>query len=137
MREEPRRQFLVLAEVSEGIALPSADTKYTVKIRIADKELKTGKPKKRSGGYCSWNQRFDEQVWEAPYRSLEEVGSVFVYLMDGDTPVCFHRAPASDFEGPEPPLRWVPLTNDQSIGKVDDEYQAGLLSFKITIHDLA
>ena len=60
-----------------------------------------------------------------------------MYLMDGNTPVCYHRADACEFESPDPPLRWVPLTNDKSIGKVDDEYRAGLLSFKITLFDMA
>ena len=36
---------------------------------------------------------------------------------------------------PDAPIKWVELTNDLSVGKVKESNKAGLLSFKLSIHD--
>lgn len=36
---------------------------------------------------------------------------------------------------PNPQLKWVELTNDLAIGKVSEPHKAGLVSFKLSIHD--
>lgn len=30
---------------------------------------------------------------------------------------------------------WVPLINDKSVGKITESYKAGMISFRLTIHD--
>lgn len=63
----------VKLEVSQGICLPGK-SKYRVMVKIADLELTTDKPDQVDQGYCFWNQRFKEKVWEAPYHNLEDMG---------------------------------------------------------------
>ena len=55
--------------------------------------------------------------------------------MDGNNPVCYHMGNASDFENPNPKYQWIALTNDMSIGKVTDEFDAGMISLKLSIHN--
>jgi hypothetical protein len=60
------------------------------------------------------------------YQSVEELDRVYVYLMDGNTPVCYWRGKCKDFENPNPDLKWLPFTADLSIGSVKENYKAGL-----------
>ena len=130
------RDFLVLAEISQGVCLPS-DSKYRVRVRIADFELTTSKPEYRNNGYCFWNHRFKETVYKAPYKSVDKIGTIFIYLLDGDDAICYYKGEAKDFTDPHAQLHWVPLINDRSVGDVDKAYRAGMISFKLTIHDLS
>ena len=50
-------EYEIIAEVGQGISLPSAG-KYSVKIAIADFELKTDKPVVAENTYNRWNTRF-------------------------------------------------------------------------------
>ena len=131
-----QKEYLILAEVSQGVCLPS-DSKYKVRIRIADCEMTTDKPNYRNNGYCFWNHRFKETVYKAPYKNVAKIGKVFVYLMDGDDAICYFKGDAKDFTNPNAQLQWVPLVNDRSVGDVSKAYRAGMLSFKLTIHDLS
>lgn len=36
---------------------------------------------------------------------------------------------------PNAQIRWVELTNDLSVGKIQEAHKSGLLSFKLSIHD--
>jgi len=69
------------------------------------------------------------------YTSIEEIEKVFVYLMDGDTPVCFWKGDLTDFINPDPDYKWLPLSCDLAIGKVADPSKAGMISFKLSIND--
>ena len=88
------RQFLthtlweVKFEVSQGICLPDKK-KYTVRLQIGSLKLETRKPMQYAEGYCFWNQRFDENTWNSPYHTLEDMGRVYIYLMEGDDPICY------------------------------------------------
>ena len=53
----PKKRYTIKCEVDQGIALPS-DTKYTIKIKIAELDLKTDKPRVHRGTFCKWNKRF-------------------------------------------------------------------------------
>jgi hypothetical protein len=55
--------------------------------------------------------------------------------MDGSKPICYWRGQAADFLDPNPELKWVPLVNDEAIGKVDEPHRAGLVSIRLSIHD--
>ena len=48
------KEYEIIAEVGQGIALPTA-SKYQVKIKIADFELKTEKPVYSKNTYNRWN----------------------------------------------------------------------------------
>jgi hypothetical protein len=80
-----RFRYEIKAEVSQGICLPGDD--FKVKIRIGEFELNTKSPKKSRNGFCFWNKRFDEELYDCPYSSIENMADVIVYLMDGSNPV--------------------------------------------------
>src|ERR1017187_9298011 len=70
-----------------------------------------------------------------PYLDEYDIGRVFVYLMQGSTPICFYSAPTADFLDPNPKMKWISFNPDLAIGKVTDVNKAGLLSIKLSIHN--
>jgi hypothetical protein len=85
--------------------------------------------------YYRWNFRSDVVQYKAPYKTIEELDKVFIYLIDGGEPVCFWKGEAKDFESPNPHLKWYPLQADGSIGKVKHSYEAGMIQLKMTINN--
>jgi len=124
----------VIAEVGMGIALPS-DNKYKVKIQIAEHEWISEKPAFQEGNYCRWNFRFDQKTISLPYQDVFDIGKIFVYLLDGDKPICYFKDSVKNFLDPNPRMKYYPLINDLAIGKVDESHKAGFVSFKLAIHD--
>jgi hypothetical protein len=57
-----------------------------------------------------------------PYKTTENVGKVFVYLMDGDDPVCYWKGSILDFFNPDPAVKWFALNNDLAVGKVKEAH---------------
>lgn len=47
--------------------------------------------------------------FKGPYKSIEELGKVYVYLLDGEDPICFWSGLASEFTEPNAKNRWLPL----------------------------
>lgn len=60
------KDYEIIAEVGVGIALPS-NNKYTVKVKIADFEMRTPKPAVADNAFNRWNHRFETTVYQAPY----------------------------------------------------------------------
>lgn len=79
--------------------------------------------------------RFKQTTFKAPYVDGQDIGRVFVYILQGDNPICYFKADVKDFFDPNPQVKWVEMTNDMSIGKVTESFKAGLISFKLSIHD--
>lgn len=55
--------------------------------------------------------------------------------MDGDNAICYAVDDIEKFMDPNPKIRWLELTPDLSMGKVKEHHKAGLVSFKLAIHD--
>ncbi len=54
--------------------------------------------------------------------------------MDGNEPICFWKGLAKDFTDINPKrYQWLPLTADLAKGKVAKNYEAGLISIKMSI----
>lgn len=66
---------------------------------------------------------------------IANIERVYVYLMDGDNPICYYKGHIEDFMEPDAQIKWVELTNDLSVGKIKESHKAGLLSFKLSIND--
>lgn len=64
-----------------------------------------------------------------------DIGRVYVYLMSGDKPVCYYKAEIEEFTDPNPNFRWVEMVPDLAVGKCTLPHKAGLLSFKLSVHD--
>ena len=63
------------------------------------------------------------------------MADVCIYLMDGDSPICYYRCKASEFKNPNAELKWVALINDKSVGDISKAYKAGMISFRLSIHN--
>jgi uroporphyrinogen-III decarboxylase len=56
--------------------------------------------------------------------------------MQGDNAVSYFKTSIEDFlDKPNAKLRWVELINDMSVGKIEHAHKAGIVSFKLSIHD--
>ena len=128
-------EFEVIAEVGQGISLPASGEKYRVMIKIGDLEMKTNDPVMVDNSYNRWSMRFKQQTWVAPYQDIYDIGRVFVYLLQGDKPICYWNDDIEKFMEPNPKWRWIEMVNDPSVGKVTEPHKAGLLSIKLSIHD--
>ncbi len=85
--------------------------------------------------YNRWNYRFPKTTYTVNYQDIYDIGKIFVYLMDGEKPICYAKDDIENFMDPNAKLRWYELTPDLSIGKVKEDHKAGLVSVKISIHD--
>jgi hypothetical protein len=56
-----------------------------------------------------------------------------VHLYDGDKPVCYWEGKASDFNNEEFGMKWYEFKVDRSVGKVSDDWKAGLFSMRLSI----
>ena len=74
-------------------------------------------------------------MFEDTYDDLKRFPPVFVYLMDGDYPVCYYKESALDFMDPAAPTRWLPFEPDLAVGYVTKEYKAGFFSLRLYIHN--
>jgi len=54
--------------------------------------------------------------------------------MDGNHPICYWKGNAKDFIDPNPSYRWFVMKNDLAVGKVDQDFNAGLIQAKITLN---
>ena len=126
--------FEVIAEVGTGISLP-AKKKYSVRIQINDYLIQTKTAIEQKGNYNRWSERLPVSTFKGPYKSIEELGRIYVYLMDGEEPICFWKGLAADFTDPNPAYRWLPLQCDLAKGRVTNSWEAGLVQVKITIHN--
>jgi hypothetical protein len=80
-----------------------------VRIQINEFVVETKKAIEQKGNYNRWSERIPVTAFKGPYKSYEELGRVYVYLMDGDEPVCFWKGNASEFDDTTPKYRWLPL----------------------------
>ena len=53
--------------------------------------------------------------------------------MDGETPVCYWKGPVTDFLDKNPDYKWLTMKNDNAIGVVTNDYEAGLIQIKMTL----
>ena len=126
-------EYEIMAEIGCGMCLPD-EKKYKIKITINDYSMITDNPVEVKPGYCRWNKRFDMQTMQCVYTSHLELDNVYVYLMEGNKPICFYKGECTDFENPDPTFQWFAFKNDLAIGSVKDSYKAGLFSMKLSIH---
>ena len=64
---------------------------------------------------------------KTPYPTVDQMENIFVYLMDGNYPICFWKGKVSEFLDPNPKFRWLTFKNDKAVGKVTDDHEAGML----------
>ena len=93
-----------MAEVGQGICLPG-QKKYKVQVRLGDYTMTTGDPcEYENKGYNRWSERIgpSEGYFKSTFHSVESFHRVFVYLLDGDSPICYWIGRIQDFMDPNP-----------------------------------
>jgi hypothetical protein len=128
------RKYQIIAEVGQAVALPAHD-KYSVKIMVGGEVFETSKAKVAKKDYNRFNERFEARIVQKPYVSISDFDTVFVVLMDDDKPICFYRDSIENYRDPNPEYKWVSFQPDMCVGKVKDANKAGMISFKMAIHD--
>jgi hypothetical protein len=108
-----------MCEIGSAICLPDTK-KYKIQVTINDFTLTTDAPVESKQNYCRWSKRFDTQAINTVYTTVEDLEKIFIYLMDGDKPICYWKGQCSDFLNPDPSYIWLPLACDLSIGSVTD-----------------
>ena len=122
-----QRPYDLIVEVGQGICLPTNNTKYLIKIKIGEFEIITEAPKESKPGYNRWSYRCPQQVMKSVYQSIEEMEKVFLYIMDGTVPICYWKGNITDFLNPNPTFKWITMKNDMAVGKVANDYEAGMI----------
>lgn len=128
------RKYQIIAEVGQAVALPYND-KFSVKILVGGEIFETQKAKVAKQDYNRFNERFEQRLVQRPYVTVSDFGTVFVLLMDDDKPICFYKEDIDNFTDPNPEYKWVSFSPDMCVGKVKDANKAGMISFKLAIHD--
>ena len=76
----------------------------------------------------------------APYMSIEDIGTVFVYLnkkfIRNTKRICFWKGNITQFTNPNPELKWIEMTPDLAIGEVKEFHMAGIVGLRLSIHDV-
>jgi hypothetical protein len=78
--------------------------------------------------------------FRVPYTSIEDIGTVFVYLNKkfkfSTKRICFWKGSIMQFTNPNPELRWLEMTPDLAIGEVKEFHKAGIVGLRLSIHDV-
>ena len=96
-------------------------------IQIGDFKLQSGSPKEYKNNYNRWSERLGPKTFKSVYRDFEEMENVFVYLMSGDSPICWWKGKITDFRDPNPQYKWLPMKNDAAIATVVNAHEAGMI----------
>ena len=83
-----KQNYKICVEFGSGICLPNTKD-YKIRLAIGPQKWDfTPKEKKRN--YCRWDKRqfLDCQF---AYKELKAFPTLYVYLMDGDKPICYYR----------------------------------------------
>merc|ERR1712151_645356 len=74
VKEEAKKQgyydeeeFEMFLEFGQGIALPEADTKYKLRMKVQDFALETSSSKEMRGNYTRWSERFEAKSFKLPW----------------------------------------------------------------------
>ena len=85
-----QNEYEIIVEIGVGICLPKK-TNYHIKVSINDFFVETKDPKECKENYCRWSERLEGINFKGPYKSIEELDRIYIYLMDGSTPVCYWK----------------------------------------------
>jgi len=138
------RTYRFMTQINCAMALPEEDTKYEIVMSIADKEITTGEAVYCKGSYNRFNFRTkpEEAEFHGPYVNKEDIGSVFIYLrrkfkIGGKKNICFFRGHVRDFFDPNPvKIKWIQLNPDKAHNEVKEPHKAGLVGFRLSVHDV-
>jgi hypothetical protein len=107
---------------------------YELKICLGELSWETGKPAQGVDegmeNFCRWNRRIFEEFTSC-HQGMYSFPYVFVYLMDGKTPICFWKGDPNDYTNKEAEVHWIPFQVDAAMNEVKDQHMAGIFSLKL------
>ena len=75
----------------------------------------------------------EQTLFKSKFKCINTLDKIFIYLMDEEKPVCFWRGNAKDFADENPENQWIVLKADRAIGKIDNDYEAGMLQMRLSV----
>ena len=98
--------------------------------------MESGAPILTGDHFCRWDKRVYKE-WEDSYQSTKRFPTFFIYLMDEDKkPICFFRDSIQNYlSNPDAQVNWDEFERDKSVDKVDEDWKAGLFSFRLYFRD--
>ena len=85
--------------------------------------------------YARYSTRFIAE-YTSCHQHLYTQPDIFIYLMDEkNKPICFFRDSLTNYTDETAPTKWVPFVNDLAIGVVKNSHEAGLLCFRLYVHE--
>lgn len=137
------RSFAASLFIAGAIGLPIDNKEFYVTVRVAEKEWSSGSPKVTKAKYNRYNVRptESEREFRMPYTSIQDIGTVMVYLNQkfttvSDKRVCYWKGSINEFTNPNPEIRWLEMIPDFAIGEVKEHFKAGIIGIKFSIHDV-
>ena len=105
--------FYVLFEADSVIMTPEQSQGYSLRLKIGEHSWETSVLKKNTKkgvlgvNYNRWGERSELLNWQLPYKSIKDMGQVFIYLMHNDHAISYARFDATQFTSTEPKLTWT------------------------------
>jgi hypothetical protein len=130
-----KKDFKVFCLFGEAISLPSSKP-YTLLLKVGPYTISSRNPKSNKNRSCVYYSKH-EQEWVDSLESINDFSNIFIYLMDGDEPVCFRRDSIRNFMDPKIPTKWMEFEPDRAVGKVYKAYKSGFFSMKLYICDVS
>lgn len=90
------KPYSVIADIGSLIDPPEKKKEYKIKIKIGEYELVTEKVANQGHNFNRWNKRLFANL-EFPYVDIPDIENIFVYLMDGNSPIAFAKFEATQF----------------------------------------
>lgn len=79
---------------------------------------------------CKWYEKNLKRIMKLP-KGSNKLSDIFVYLKTKDYNVCFARLDPKDFNDVMAEPKWIRLTVDQAVGKIDNEWESGYVQLRI------
>lgn len=118
-----------------ALNLPVDDDSYSIKIKWGEHECKTSSEKAKNGVVEYYKYLTIDNV-RFPTKEISELPDVFIYLMDGDKPICFKRYKSYNLnptaEHPEGHHFTVTLIPDKSLKNTPMDHP-GIVKIKFLI----
>lgn len=127
---EIENNYQVLAQVFEGVNLPKEDEEFSILIQLGQLKIHS-KPAEASKFCCKWFESLKRSTIGVPESAL--IPDIFVYLLLDDSPICFARLKASECMDPNCKEKWIKMTPDKVIGKVENPWEGGYILMRIYI----
>lgn len=143
-------KFKMMYEFNSVINTPEKEGKYSLMLKIGEHEYLSEGGDSRAVGYNynRWNQRSKLVEFEVPYRRVEELEDIFLYLcpdkgglgglLGGSKtkpgkPISYVKLRTGDYMVTNPKLEWLEMIPEPVEDAIDSPEMAGIVGFRLTI----